>query len=143
MKLASVAAFATMVVALFALWHGRFALWAFALDDCAPGWHGRAHDLGARHPRSAQLSRRDTPNQGDLVASGPCRFPRHPICASICLFVWAGVLAQVSVPSVSLGALASAGAVGRMICEEHLLFPRYPDYREYMRRAKRFLPGLC
>lgn len=120
----------------------EFAFWALALDDRAPGRRGRAHDLGARHLRFAQLSRRGKPNQGDLVTTGPDRFLRHPIHGSICLFVWAGVLAHLSFLSVSLGALATAGAVGRMICEEHLLLRRYPDYREYMRRTRRLLPGL-
>ena len=142
MKLASVAAFGTMVVALFAFWESNSLFgrspWTIGLQVGAVAlmiWARATFGLRSFHAAA-------NPTQGDLVTTGPYRFLRHPIYASICLFVWAGVLAHLSVLSISLGALATAGAVGRMICEEHLLLRRYPVYREYMRRTKRLLPGL-
>ncbi len=120
----------------------EFALWSLALDDWTPGWRGRAYDLARATFGLRSFHAAANPTQGDLVTTGPYRFLRHPIYASIFLFVWAGVLAHLSVLSFSLGALATAGAVERMICEEHLLLRRYPVYREYMRRTKRLLPGL-
>lgn len=82
------------------------------------------------------------PTAGGLVTTGPYHFVRHPIYASICLFLWAGVLGKFSLLSMSLGALGTAGAVVRMFCEEHLLARQYPEYREYAVHTRRLLPGL-
>lgn len=142
MKLALVVAFATTVVALFALWQSNSLFgrspWAIGLQVGAIAlmiWARATFGLRSFHAAA-------NPTQGDLVTAGLYRFLRHPIYASIYLLVWAGVLAHLSVLSTSLGALATAGAIVRLICEEHFLLRSYPDYREYMRRTKRFLPGL-
>lgn len=82
------------------------------------------------------------PTGGGLVTHGPYHFIRHPIYASICLFIWAGVLGHASLLAISLGALATAGAVGRLLCEERLLRGRYPEYRKYAARTRRLLPGV-
>jgi protein-S-isoprenylcysteine O-methyltransferase Ste14 len=78
--------------------------------------------------------------EGGLVTTGPYRLWRHPIYASIVYFTWAG-----QVESPDLHAVASAGVVTlallvRMILEERSLCAAYPEYREYARRAKRFIP---
>ncbi len=82
------------------------------------------------------------PTAGGLVTRGPYHFIRHPIYASICLFVWAAVLGHFSLLAVSLGVLATLGALARLFCEEHLLERQYPEYRAYALRTRRLLPGL-
>jgi protein-S-isoprenylcysteine O-methyltransferase Ste14 len=83
-----------------------------------------------------------TPTSGGLVSRGPYRFLRHPIYAAICLFLWPGVFAHLSPLTFSLGALATAGVLLRLFCEEQLVTARYPEYRAYAQRTKRLLPGL-
>jgi protein-S-isoprenylcysteine O-methyltransferase Ste14 len=81
-----------------------------------------------------------TPTEGGLVKSGPYRFIRHPIYASVCLFAWASALGHLSVFSVSMALLLSVGAAMRIIAEERLLLERYPEYAIYAARTKRVVP---
>jgi protein-S-isoprenylcysteine O-methyltransferase Ste14 len=82
------------------------------------------------------------PTASSLVTTGPYHFIRHPIYASICLFLWAGVLGNLSPIAISLGAVATIGALLRLFCEEHLLTRQYPKYREYAASTRRLLPGV-
>jgi protein-S-isoprenylcysteine O-methyltransferase Ste14 len=80
------------------------------------------------------------PTPGELVATGPYRFIRHPIYTAACLFVWAGVLSNWSVLAGLLGVVLLVGAFVRMLCEERLVVAAYPEYREYARSTKRMVP---
>lgn len=77
---------------------------------------------------------------GGLVTTGPYRYWRHPIYASIIYFVWAGQVEMPTVVSVSLALAVTAGLLMRMVLEEQFLVTAYPEYLEYMRRAKRLVP---
>ena len=80
------------------------------------------------------------PTEGQLITSGPYRWLRHPIYASIIWFVWAGVAPHWSTDS-ALGALVvTLGLIVRMLLEERELRDRYPDYRTYERRTRRVIP---
>lgn len=76
---------------------------------------------------------------GALVTTGPYRYWRHPIYASIVYFVWAGQEMPTMV-SVSLALAVTAGLAARTLFEEQLLVTAYPEYVEYMRRANRLVP---
>jgi protein-S-isoprenylcysteine O-methyltransferase Ste14 len=82
------------------------------------------------------------PTAGGLVTSGPYRYLRHPIYASLLLFFWVGVAANPSWLSAGLGALATAMIFLRMIFEETLVRRTYPEYDDYARRTKRVLPFI-
>ena len=83
-----------------------------------------------------------TPTEGGLVTTGPYRYIRHPIYASILLFMWAGVGANLSLRAAAMATLASAGALVRMLCEEQLVEQRYPEYASYAKVTKRVIPYL-
>lgn len=82
------------------------------------------------------------PTEGVLVTTGPYRYLRHPIYAAVCWFVWAGALGNLSPVSTTLALLVTAGAVTRLLCEEHLLVEKYPEYRDYAARTPRLIPFL-
>ena len=115
MKLLSIAGFAAMLAALLGLWEIR------SLFSLNPGgiavqlaaiilmiWARFTFGLRSFHATA-------NPTAGGLVTSGPYRFIRHPIYASVCLFLWAGVLGNFSLLSFSLGTLGTAGALGRIL----------------------------
>lgn len=78
--------------------------------------------------------------EGGLVTSGPYRFWRHPIYASILYFVWAGQVQNPTLPALGGASLVTLGLVARMVLEEQFLRAAYPEYVEYCRRAKRVIP---
>jgi protein-S-isoprenylcysteine O-methyltransferase Ste14 len=82
------------------------------------------------------------PTEGGLMASGPYRYLRHPIYASVIYFVWAGVVCHISITTVLLGSVATAGLVVRIIAEERLVVKRYPEYASYASCTKRIIPFI-
>jgi protein-S-isoprenylcysteine O-methyltransferase Ste14 len=82
------------------------------------------------------------PTEGGLVTSGPYRYVRHPIYASVLYFIWAGVITHPSIVSLLLGLCSILGVGMRIFVEEKLLRERYPEYREYARRTRRLVPFL-
>ena len=77
---------------------------------------------------------------GGLVTSGPYRFWRHPIYASIIYFVWAGQVQSPTLLSLGAAALVTLGLFARMLLEEGFLRATYPEYVEYSKQAKRLIP---
>ena len=82
------------------------------------------------------------PTEGGLVTSGPYRFIRHPIYAAILYFMVAGAISHISILNIGIAVIAIAGVAMRVYAEEVLLVQRYPEYREYAARTKRFIPFI-
>ena len=80
------------------------------------------------------------PTPGALVTTGPYAYLRHPIYAAVVYFIWAGALDHFSWPVLAWAELTTAGAFTRMHIEENLLVRKYPGYRDYKKRAKKFIP---
>jgi protein-S-isoprenylcysteine O-methyltransferase Ste14 len=142
MKVASVVGFAAMVFAAAGLIiiHSLFGRspWAIAIQAGAIAlmiWARVTFGLRSFHAAA-------NPTAGGLITSGPYRFLRHPIYASITFFVWAGALDHLSPVSMMFALIATAGVIIRISCEERLLLHNYPEYRVYMGRTKRLFPGL-
>ena len=77
-----------------------------------------------------------------LVQHGVYAFVRHPLYSSLMFasagwaLLWASWLALVAAGALTLLLHAKAKR------EETWLRERYPDYRDYERRVKRFVPGI-
>lgn len=78
--------------------------------------------------------------EGSLVTTGPYRYWRHPIYASIIYFVWAGQVHAPGAVPLTLAALGSLGLFVRMLIEERFLIQTYPDYSGYAKKARRLIP---
>lgn len=113
-------------------------LWLIALQTAAVFlmlWARLTFGMGSFH-LSAE------PTEDRLVRNGPYRWIRHPIYAAVILFTLPPVLINHTSSSLALGALILIGAVIRMLCEEHLLIQRFPEYREYASKTRRVIPWL-
>ena len=82
------------------------------------------------------------PTAGGIVTSGPYRFIRHPIYASVVYFLAGSAIAHPSAPSFVAILIAYPMLFVRMRTEEILLIERYPEYGDYARRTARVIPGV-
>ena len=80
--------------------------------------------------------------EGDLVTSGPYRWLRHPIYASIIYFFWASVISYPFIETIIAAIFISGGLFVRMIIEEKFLLVAYKEYTAYSKRTKRIIPFL-
>ena len=80
--------------------------------------------------------------EGDLVTSGPYRWLRHPIYASIIYFFWACVIPYPFIETITAAIFVSGGLFVRMILEERFLLVAYKEYAAYSKRTKRIIPFL-
>ncbi len=82
-------------------------------------------------------------SEGDLVTTGPYRYWRHPIYASIIYFVWVGQIQLPATVPLALAATVSLGLFVRMLVEERFLIQTYPEYPKYAKKTKRLIPFVC
>jgi len=79
---------------------------------------------------------------GELVKSGPYRFLRHPIYASIIYFFLACIIAFPTLKPIIGVFVIIASTYARMIFEEISLKETYKEYELYSQKAKRIIPYL-
>jgi len=82
-------------------------------------------------------------SSGGLVTTGPYRFWRHPIYASLIYFVWAGQGTSPTTVSLLAAGVMTLSLIVRMLLEERALREAYPGYDAYSKRAKRFIPFVA
>jgi protein-S-isoprenylcysteine O-methyltransferase Ste14 len=81
-----------------------------------------------------------TPTEGGLVMSGPYRYIRHPIYASMWLLGSACILSHLTLWTAISGAVLVSTGLVRIFCEEKLVAQRYPEYTDYARHTWRMVP---
>lgn len=79
---------------------------------------------------------------GCLVRSGPFRFVRHPIYASILYFAWAGQIQSPRIASIGAAAVLTLALAVRIVLEERSLKATYPEYEAYAKEVKRIVPFI-
>ena len=80
--------------------------------------------------------------KGELVTTGPYRWLRHPIYASIIYFSCASLISYPFIDTIAAVILIIGGLFVRMMLEEKSLRLTYDNYVEYSKHAKRIIPFL-
>jgi protein-S-isoprenylcysteine O-methyltransferase Ste14 len=93
------------------------------------------------HNRPGNFNIRPEPKaSGHLVTAGPYRYLRHPMYSALLLFCAAEVVAYADAVKVLALLLMLAVLWMKSVLEERGLRERYPEYADYARRVKRFVP---
>jgi len=82
------------------------------------------------------------PTEGGLVTTGPYKFIRHPIYASVIYFILASVISHPLMLNIFLVIVCCLGAAIRIYSEEKLILTKYPEYSDYAKRTKRIIPFI-
>ena len=101
--------------------------------------------LGLRGKRDLGLNRTPFPqpkDDGQLITSGLYARLRHPLYASVIALGFAWALLWRSWPALGLAAVQILFFDAKARREERWLRARFPGYAAYVRRVKRFIPGL-
>ena len=80
--------------------------------------------------------------RGRLVGGGPYRYVRHPMYSAVLLFAAAETVAYEDPWKVVASALLFAVLLAKAMIEERYLVERYPEYAEYSKRVRRFVPWV-
>lgn len=82
------------------------------------------------------------PTEGGLVTTGPFKFIRHPIYASVIYFILASVISHPLMLNIFLVIVCCLGVTIRIYSEEKLILTKYPEYSDYAKRTKRIVPFI-
>ncbi len=95
------------------------------------------------HNRPGNFNIRPEPKvSGRLVTSGPYRFVRNPMYSAVLLFAAAEVVAYADAWKIACWIALALVLVAKAMLEERRLRALFPDYAEYARRVRRFIPGV-
>lgn len=95
------------------------------------------------HNRPGNFNIRPEPKAtGRLITDGPYRYLRHPMYGALLLFCAAEALAYADARKLAALALMVVVLWLKSTLEEQGLRARYPEYDDYARRVRRFIPWL-
>lgn len=120
-------------------WSGHGSVWAGVALFWSGAWIGLRgkSDLGRN-----RITRPEPRPDGELVTRGIYARIRHPLYASLILLGFAWALIWRSWPVLALALVQAVFLDAKARCEERYLIARFGGYADYLRRVKRFIPGL-
>jgi protein-S-isoprenylcysteine O-methyltransferase Ste14 len=97
--------------------------------------------FGRSRPRTEGAPEFQWENTTNLVTTGIYRYIRHPMYSSLLFLTWGTLLKSVSTTTLALAVMATLALVATARVEEREDVVRFGDeYREYMKRTRRFVP---
>ncbi len=81
-------------------------------------------------------------NQGQLVVHGIYRSIRHPMYTAVLAFSLAALLSAPNMTAAMAFVLLGLVLLIKALLEERWMSQHHPQYRAYMKRTTRFIPGL-
>ena len=99
--------------------------------------------LGRSRPATDGSPEFEWENTERLVTTGIYRYIRHPMYSSLLFLAWGALLKSVSLVTLILAGVATLALAFTAKAEEAENITRFGvEYRNYMRRTKRFVPFL-
>ena len=99
--------------------------------------------LGRPRPTADGSSVFEWENTKSLVTTGIYRYIRHPMYSSLLFLAWGALLKSVSIMTFVLAVIASLAMVATAKAEEAENVAQFgQEYKDYMRRTRRFVPFL-
>ena len=99
--------------------------------------------LGGSRPSAEVTPQYEWENTDRLVTVGVYRYIRHPMYSSILFLAWGAVLKRGTIGTLALGLVATVALVATASAEEVENVKRFgSQYREYMKRTRRFVPWV-
>jgi protein-S-isoprenylcysteine O-methyltransferase Ste14 len=101
------------------------------------------HTLGAPVDTSQDAGKQSFEKTTHLVMTGPYRWIRHPLYASLLYLAWGIFLKQIDLVSILLVIIASLALMLTAVYEERENLQKFGDeYSDYMQHSKRFIPFI-
>jgi protein-S-isoprenylcysteine O-methyltransferase Ste14 len=101
------------------------------------------HALGAPVDTSQDAGKQFFEKTTHLVMTGPYRWIRHPLYASLLYLAWGVFLKQIDLVSVLLVIIASLALLLTAVYEERENLQKFGnEYADYMQGSKRFIPFI-
>lgn len=99
--------------------------------------------MGSTQPSEPGSSMFEWENTQGLVTTGVYRYIRHPMYSSLFFLAWGAFLKSVSIATAGLAAVATLALIATTRAEESENVARFgQEYRDYMKRTRRFVPFL-
>lgn len=99
--------------------------------------------FGRSRPATGGAPEFEWENTASLVTTGIYRYIRHPMYSSLLFLTWGTLLKSVSASTLALAVMATIALAATARIEEREDVARFgEDYRQYMKRTRRFVPFL-
>ena len=97
--------------------------------------------FGSSLPATEGATEFEWENTASLVTTGVYRYIRHPMYSSLLFLTWGALLKSVSTTTLAVAVIATIALVVTARVEETENVARFgEEYREYMKRTRRFVP---
>jgi len=97
--------------------------------------------FGRSRPTTEEAPVFEWENTESLVTTGVFRYVRHPMYSSLLFLTWGALLKSMSITTLVLASVATLALAATAKVEEGENVARFgQEYRDYMKRTRRFVP---